>query len=82
MTAAPIAQIQSPLAGRFPASIPLLVAGAFFMEMLDGTIIATAIPQMARSFHVHPIDLNLGMTAYMIMLAAGIPLSGWAAERR
>jgi EmrB/QacA subfamily drug resistance transporter len=82
VTATPtVAQIQSPLAQRFPASIPLLVAGAFFMEMLDGTIIATAIPQMAQSFRVHPIDLNLGMTAYMIMLAAGIPLSGWAAER-
>jgi EmrB/QacA subfamily drug resistance transporter len=64
-----------------PTLIALLVAGAYFMEMLDGTIITTAIPSMAHSFGVHPVDLNLGITAYMIMLAAGIPLSGWAAER-
>lgn len=28
-------------------SLALLVAGAFFMEFLDGTVIATAIPKMA-----------------------------------
>ena len=64
-----------------PILIALLVAAGQFMEMLDGTVITTAIPRMAQSFHVHPVDLNLGITGYMIMLAAGIPLSGWAAER-
>ncbi len=59
----------------------LLVAASGFMELLDTTIITTAIPRMAESFHVHPIDLNLGVTAYVIMLAAAIPLSGWAADR-
>ena len=64
-----------------PILIALLVAAGAFMELLDGTVITTAIPRMAQSFHVHPVDLNLGITGYMIMLAAGIPLSGWAAER-
>ena len=64
-----------------PILIALLVAASQFMELLDGTVITTAIPRMAQSFHVHPVDLNLGITGYMIMLAAGIPLSGWAAER-
>lgn len=31
----------------------LLVAGAFFMEFLDGTVIATALPDMARGFWRH-----------------------------
>ncbi len=61
--------------------IPLLVAGATFMELLDGTVIVTALPAMARSFHVAAIDLNLGMTAYMLTLAVMIPISGWIAER-
>src|ERR1700729_3675262 len=61
--------------------IALLVAGAFFMENLDGTVIATALPQMGRSFHVSPVDLNMGMTAYMLMLAVFIPISGWVADR-
>ena len=30
----------------------LLVAGCFFMEILDGTIVVTAIPQMSRALHV------------------------------
>ena len=32
-------------------STALLVAGCFFMEMLDGTIVTTASPQIGRSLH-------------------------------
>lgn len=66
---------------RSPFYVTTLIAGAFFMEMLDGTIIATALPQMARSFHVGPVSLNIGMTAYMLTLAVFIPISGWVADR-
>ncbi len=62
-------------------SISILVATAFFMENLDGTVIATALPQMGVSFHVSPVDLNIGMTAYLLMLAVFIPISGWVADR-
>jgi EmrB/QacA subfamily drug resistance transporter len=61
--------------------VTTLIAGAFFMEMLDGTIIATALPQMARSFHVGAVSLNIGMTAYMLTLAIFIPISGWMTDR-
>src|SRR3954466_6741040 len=68
---------------RIPPStlVALLVAGAFFMENLDGTVIATALPQMALSFGTSPVDLNMGMTAYMLTLAVFIPVSGWVADR-
>jgi EmrB/QacA subfamily drug resistance transporter len=66
---------------RSPFSIMMLVAGALFMEMLDGTIIATALPQMARSFNVGAVHLNIGMTAYMLALAVFVPISGWVADR-
>ena len=62
-------------------SISILVAAAFFMENLDGTVIATALPQMGVSFHANPVDLNIGMTAYLLMLAVFIPISGWVADR-
>jgi EmrB/QacA subfamily drug resistance transporter len=61
--------------------IVTLVAATFFMENLDGTIIATALPQMARSFGLHPVDLSLGITSYLLTLAVFIPISGWAADR-
>ncbi len=51
------------------------------MENLDGTVIATALPQMGKSFQVSPVDLNIGMTAYLLMLAVFIPISGWVADR-
>jgi EmrB/QacA subfamily drug resistance transporter len=66
---------------RSPLYVTTLIAGAFFMEMLDGTIIATAIPQMARSFHTGAVNLNLGITAYLLTLAVFIPISGWFADR-
>jgi len=64
-----------------PKTISILVATAFFMENLDGTVIATALPDMGKSFHVSPVDLNIGMTAYLLMLAVFIPISGWVADR-
>src|SRR5450755_2903876 len=66
---------------RSPLYVTTLIAGAFFMENLDGTIIATALPQMARSFHVAAVNLNIGMTAYLLTLAVFIPISGWVADR-
>ncbi|MCX4705925.1 MDR family MFS transporter [Streptomyces sp. NBC_01373] len=66
-------------AGR--RGLALLVAGAFFMENLDGTIISTAAPDMAASFGVRPADIGVAMTAYFVALAVFIPVSGWAADR-
>jgi EmrB/QacA subfamily drug resistance transporter len=66
---------------RQSVAIALLVAGAFFMEQLDGTVIATALPQMAGSFGVAPVDLNIGMSAYLLTVAVFIPASGWVTDR-
>ncbi|MFC2255000.1 MFS transporter [Labrys portucalensis] len=67
-----------------PASssiLAFLVAGAYFMEMLDGTVVVSALPQMADSFGVQPIDLNIGISAYLLTLAVLIPASGWVADK-
>ncbi len=61
--------------------VALIVAAAFFMQNLDGAIINTSLPQMARAFHVRPADLNIGITAYILSTAAFVPLSGWVADR-
>ncbi|MFJ7158666.1 MFS transporter [Streptomyces sp. NPDC101118] len=59
----------------------LLVAGCFFMEMLDGTIVATAAPRMAAALGTTPAAVGLVVTAYLVTLAVLIPLSGWLAVR-
>ena len=70
---------------RRPATLnrplALLVAGTFFMENLDGTIIATAAPAIADDLGVAPVDINLAMTAYLVTIAVGIPISGWLTDR-
>lgn len=62
-------------------ALALLVAGTFFMENLDATVITPAIPAMAASFGTRPVDLNLGVSAYMLTVGVFIPISGWVAER-
>jgi len=61
--------------------IPLIVAFAFLMEQLDATIVTTAIPDMARSLRVTPLQMNLTITAYILSLAVFMPHSGWIADR-
>lgn len=63
------------------SALPLLVAGAMFMENLDTTVIVTALPKMAEAFGVHAIDLNIGVSAYILTLTVFIPASGWIANR-
>jgi EmrB/QacA subfamily drug resistance transporter len=59
----------------------LLIAGCFFMEMLDGTIVSTAAPQIGTSLHTAPASVGLVITAYLLTVATLIPLSGWLAQR-
>lgn len=61
--------------------IALLVGGAFFMELLDGSIINTALPRMAATFGIDPVDLNPGVSAYLLTVAVFILPSGWLTER-
>ena len=65
----------------FPRGMALLVAGAFFMEILDATIITPAIPRIAESFRVDAVDVNVAISAYLVTVAVLIPASGWMADR-
>ncbi len=66
---------------RLRLLIPLVVACGFFMENLDSTILATAIPQIAQSLGENPLRLNVAITSYLLSLAVFIPVSGWVADR-
>src|SRR5258707_6823616 len=66
---------------RLRLLIPLVVACGLFMENLDSTILATAIPQMAQSLGESPLRLNVAITSYLLSLAVFIPVSGWVADR-
>jgi EmrB/QacA subfamily drug resistance transporter len=61
--------------------LALLVAGAFFMEILDGTVIAPAAPHIAADLGVAAVDINVAITGYVLTLGVLIPISGWLADR-
>src|SRR5580693_7384847 len=61
--------------------ISLIVACAMFMQNLDSTIIATALPAIGNSLGENPLRLNVAITCYLLSLAVFIPISGWTADR-
>jgi len=61
--------------------ICLIVACAMFMQNMDSTVIATALPVIAESLGESPLRLNVAITCYLLSLAVFVPISGWTADR-
>lgn len=61
--------------------MPWVIAIAFFMQSLDGTILNTALPSMAHSLAEDPLRMQSVVIAYMLTIALLIPASGWIADR-
>lgn len=61
--------------------IIFIVAFAFFIELLDTTIINTSIPQIAQTLNVPTLTIKIAITSYLIALAIFIPISGWLADK-
>lgn len=61
--------------------LPLIVACALFVENMDSTVLATALPAIAQDLGTEPIALKLALTSYLLGLAVFIPVSGWIADR-
>lgn len=75
----PLSAVSAPRANyRITA---LIVAAALFMEQMDATVLATALPTMAATFGVSPLHMSVALTAYLISLAVFIPASGKVADR-
>ena len=61
--------------------ISLIVGCAIFLEQVDGTVLATALPTMARDFGVTAPAMSVAVTSYLLALAILIPVSGAIADR-
>ncbi|KAB0600700.1 EmrB/QacA subfamily drug resistance transporter [Castellaniella defragrans] len=61
--------------------IPFIVGCALFMQMLDATVVATALPAMALNFGTTVVHMNVTITSYLLATAVFVPISGWAADR-
>lgn len=69
------------LDARTARLLPWIVAIAFFMQTLDGTILNTALPSMAADLSEDPLRMQSVVIAYMLTVALLIPASGWLADR-
>ena len=74
----PVRPVLSPETLRW---LPWVVAIAFFMQSLDGTILNTALPDMALDLKENPLRMQGVIVAYMLTVALLIPASGWIADR-
>lgn len=59
----------------------MIVAIPLFLQNIDSSAMATALPAIARSLQVPTLHLNLAITAYLLSLAVFLPVSAWLAER-
>jgi MFS family permease len=73
--------VPGPETGVRGRTVALVVASALFMENIDSTILATALPTIAADLNVNPLSLKLALTSYLVSLAIFIPPSGWVADR-
>ena len=64
-----------------PRLTAAIVASALFMQNLDASAVATALPAMARDFGAEPAHMSAAVTAYLVSLTVFIPASGWVADR-
>lgn len=58
----------------------IITLGAF-ATMLSSTMLSAALPEMAAGLGVTDTAIQWIATAYLMALAAGVPLSAWAARR-
>ena len=61
--------------------VALLVAALSFMENLDGAILPTAAPTIARSFHILSSQIGICVTSYVLSIVCLIPIASWLVEK-
>ncbi|MGJ1386262.1 MFS transporter [Sphingobacterium spiritivorum] len=61
--------------------LPLILATAIFMQMLDSTILNTSLPAIARDLNESPLDMQNAIVSYVLTLALFMPVSGFLADK-
>ncbi|MFT3968072.1 MAG: MDR family MFS transporter [Sphingobium sp.] len=75
------ADMGPPVPGSNYRLVALIIASALFMEFVDATVLATALPTMARDFGVRAPAMSIALTSYLLALAIFIPASGFLADK-
>ena len=61
--------------------LPIIMATSIFMQMLDSTILNTALPSIAESLNESPLNMQNAIISYVLTLALFMPASGFLADK-
>ena len=61
--------------------VALISVFGMFMNLLDLTIVNVAVPVLAFELDASAQEVQWVVTAYLLAVAVGIPVSGWAGDR-
>ena len=61
--------------------LPLILATAIFMQMLDSTILNTSLPSIAKNLNESPLNMQNAIISYVLTLALFMPVSGFLADK-
>ncbi|PNK59595.1 DHA2 family efflux MFS transporter permease subunit [Psychrobacter sp. FDAARGOS_221] len=61
--------------------LPTVLAIALFMQILDASILNTALPEMAKALDASPLKMQWAIISYALTLAIFIPVSGYLADK-
>lgn len=61
--------------------LPLILATAIFMQMLDSTILNTSLPSIAKDLNESPLNMQNAIISYFLTLALFMPVSGFLADK-
>lgn len=65
----------------FSSLVPAIIGAVLMMQTLNATVLANALPTMARSLREDPVHLNTAIAVYLLASAVFLPISGWAGRR-
>src|SRR4051812_27143798 len=61
--------------------LPVILATAIFMQMLDSTILNTSLPAIARDLNESPLNMQNAIISYVLTLAVFMPVSGFLSDK-
>lgn len=61
--------------------LPLVLATAIFMQLLDSTILNTSLPAIAKDLNESALDMQDAIISYVLTLALFTPISGYFADK-
>ncbi|MDO5616004.1 MAG: MFS transporter [Cruoricaptor ignavus] len=74
-------QIYTTISQTTKRLLPLILATAIFMQMLDSTILNTSLKSIAEDLGESPLHMQNAIVSYVLTLAIFMPVSGYLADK-